>query len=156
MPILLGLDVGDKRIGVAKSDALGMLATPLTTIERSSDRAACREIVRIAAEHDAVRIVVGLPKMLDNSIGIQAEKVLVFVQQLKAATEVPVVLWDERLTTTEASRVLRKPSRTGRRQAPSKKERERVKARLDEVSAAIILESYLASPVPSLPPEDGE
>jgi putative Holliday junction resolvase len=145
MGVVLALDVGDRRIGVAKSDALGMLASPLTTLERRRDRETCAEIARLVSEYAVETVVVGLPKMLNNTVGIQAEKVLRFVEGLKSVLTVPVVTWDERLTTTEATRLLRPEVESGRRVGSSKKRQRYIKANVDQVAATLLLESYLAA-----------
>jgi len=145
MGVLLALDVGDRRIGVAKSDPLGILASPLTTLERRRDPETLAEIARLVSEHAAETVVVGLPKMLDNRIGIQAEKVLRFVDALRSVLTVPVVTWDERLTTTEATRLLRRKREPGRRGGTSPQQQRRLREHVDQVAATLLLESYLAA-----------
>lgn len=145
MGVVIALDVGDRRIGVAKSDALGMLASPLTTLERRRDRETYAEIARLISEYAVETVVVGLPKMLNNTVGIQAEKVLRFVEGLKPVLTVPVVTWDERLTTTEATRLLRPETEPGRRSGSSKKRQQYIKDNVDQVAATLLLESYLAA-----------
>lgn len=145
MGVVIALDVGDRRIGVAKSDPIGMVASPLTTLERRQNIYA--EIARLVSEHGAEVVVVGLPKTLDNTVGIQAEKVLRFVEALRPFLTVPVVMWDERFTTTEATRLLRFSG--GRRIGSSKKRQRYVRENVDEVAATLLLESYLARHRPS-------
>jgi putative Holliday junction resolvase len=132
----MGLDVGDKRIGVALSDALGILASPLRTLERRGDKSALADIARLVETHAVEAVVVGLPKRLDNTIGIQAEKVTAFAEKLRNRVTVPVILWDERLTTAEAARLL-PPA------GASRKRREYRKHKVDQVAAVLLLESYL-------------
>lgn len=145
MGVVIALDVGDRRIGVAKSDPLGMIASPLTTLHHKQNIHA--EISRLVSEHGAEVVVVGLPKMLNNTLGIQAEKVLRFIETLKPLLAVPIVLWDERFTTIEANRLLRFSG--GRRVGSSKKRQRYVRENVDEVAATLLLESYLARHHPS-------
>jgi len=99
----MGLDVGDKRIGVAISDGLGLTAQGLRTVKRDGYTEVLKTIIK---EYEVESIVVGIPKMLNGTIGIQGEKVLKFVDELKTAIHLPVLLWDERLSTVTAERVL--------------------------------------------------
>jgi len=126
----LGLDIGDKRIGVARSDPQGILASPLTIINRRDDRADIEAIVNIVSQNQVGRIIVGLPLSMDGTIGVQAEKVKAFTQQLSNHTEVPVEFRDERLTTVSAKRLMRTVRKTR-------------KTRDDAVAAALILQGYL-------------
>jgi putative holliday junction resolvase len=129
----MGLDLGGRRIGVALSDALGMLATPLTTIQAVPQAQAIEQIARLAQEHSVVAIVAGLPLTLRGEIGPQAEVARAFATELEAALGLPVALFDERLTTAAAEQHLRdlgvKP--------------EKRKLLIDQVAAAIILQDYL-------------
>ncbi|TET37633.1 MAG: Holliday junction resolvase RuvX [Dehalococcoidia bacterium] len=129
----LGLDIGEKRIGVAIADPEGLLAIPLTVIERVGEEADLEAILALANEHGVRRIVVGLPRSLDGSIGKQAERVLSFSKVLSQRTDVPVDTWDERLSTVAAERLLR--------DAGVKSDKRR--ARRDAMAAAIILQGYL-------------
>ncbi len=130
----LGLDVGDKRIGVALSDPTGILASPLTIIDRGSDeRQTLEAIIAVISQYQVKQIVVGLPRSMNGSIGKQAEKVTSFVQSLCSHTEVPVEFRDERLTTVSAKRLMQS--------ARTKKTRR--KARDDAIAAALILQGYL-------------
>jgi putative Holliday junction resolvase len=103
---ILGLDVGDVRIGVAVSDPLEVIAQPLASVKRISIREDVESIKHLAEENETGKIVVGMPKTLDDKVGIQAQKVLDFVESLGKALEIPIVLWDERFTTAEAERAL--------------------------------------------------
>ncbi len=132
---ILGLDVGDKRIGVAVSDPEEIIASPLTVINRDDDNAAISAIIQLVGQYDAKRIVIGLPYSLDGSLGMQASKVKDFVDKLSQNTGVTIELWDERLSTVAAERLLRG--------AGNKKARE--KSRLDAAAAAFILQGYLDS-----------
>ncbi len=130
---LLALDVGDKRIGIARSDPLGLIATPIMVLDRKNAQRDANEIVRIAGEQGADTILVGMPYSMDGSTGTQAQRVQRFIDALSALTELPVLAWDERLSTVEAERRMRE---TG---VPSVKRRQRI----DAVAAAVILQSYL-------------
>lgn len=105
-PRILGLDIGDRRIGVAISDPLGITAAGLETIERKNIQADIGSVHRIAERHGAVQIVVGLPQNMNGTMGEQAEKVRAFARKLARATGLPVVYEDERLTTISAIRTL--------------------------------------------------
>jgi len=129
----LGLDIGDRRIGVALSDAEGILATPLTILDRKAERQDIEAIIGIVEQHQVEKIIVGLPYSMNGNIGKQAEKVIVFVQGLCSHTEVPVEFRDERLTTVSARRLM---------QSASTKKTKR-KAGNDAIAAAIILQGYL-------------
>jgi putative holliday junction resolvase len=137
-PRLIGLDVGDRRIGVAISDPLGITAAGLETIERVNMHTDVDNIALLAARHGAVQIVVGLPYNMDGTMGDQAEKVKSFAKKLARATGLPIVYEDERLTTISAIRTLTiQGVKTG-------KNRELV----DKQAAAIILQRYLDSNSP--------
>ena len=128
---ILGLDVGEKRIGVALAD--GLLAIPLTVIDRAGEEADLERVLALAKEHGVKRIVVGLPRSLDGSIGRQAERVLSFSSALSESTDVPVDTWDERLSTVSAERLL----------LGAGVKRDKRRAQRDAMAAAIILQSYL-------------
>jgi len=129
----LGLDVGDRRIGVALSDPIGILASPLTIISRTDDTSAIQVITAIVSEHQVEQIIVGLPFSMDGSLGEQAEKVKTFVEKLCAHTNVPVDFRDERLTTVTAKRLLQ--------DAQTKKSKGETYD--DAAAAAVILQAYL-------------
>ena len=130
----MGLDVGDKTIGVAMSDEIGLTANPVTVISRTGSlKREIGEIRRMVEENGIGRIVVGMPFMLDGSVGIQAEKVQAFVEHLRRRITVPVVTWDERLTTAEVERIL----------IASDQSREKRKKVIDKMAAAVILRSYM-------------
>ena len=130
---ILGLDVGNKRIGVAMSE--GSVAVPLTTILRKRDSSAIEEILTLVREYEADEIVVGMPLSLSGEAGQQAERTARFAEALAKNTSVPVSYEDERYSSVEAERLMResgaKPSRD--------------KARVDAAAAAVILQSYLGS-----------
>jgi len=129
----LGLDIGDKRIGVALSDPDGILASPLTIINRREEGLDIEAITNIVEQHQVQQIIVGLPHSMDGSIGKQAEKVKAFTQRLCQHTQVPIEFRDERLSTVSAKRLMR--------EANARKAKK--KARDDAIAAAIILQGYL-------------
>lgn len=129
----LGLDVGERRIGAAVSDPEGILAMPLAAIEARSEDEAVERIAALAREHEVGRVVVGLPLSLDGSPGPQARRVKSFADALAERIELPVVTWDERLSTVAAGRALADAGvRRGKR-----------KRRLDSTAASLILQGYL-------------
>jgi putative Holliday junction resolvase len=129
----LGLDIGDKRVGVALSDPDGVLASPLTIIERTDDSQALAAIIDIINRQGAGRVIVGLPRSLDGTLGGQAEKVRDFARRLAGMIKVPLDYRDERLTTVMARRLKRA---SGGRKG-------RGKTRYDAQAAALILQDYL-------------
>lgn len=141
----LALDVGDQRIGLAISDDLGLTAQALVTLKRRGLRADLAALGQIVAEREVGEVVVGLPLQLDGRPGPQAEKVRGLAEALQAALSVPVVFWDERLSTKAAERALLEG---GVRRA----KRKRV---VDQVAAALILQGYLDRKSHGRQPEDG-
>ncbi len=129
----LGLDVGDKRIGVALSDPMGILASALTVIERKGDNSDFEVILGLVKEHEVGRIVVGFPRSMDGSIGKQAKKTSTFAEMLSTLTDVPVGMSDERLSTSIADKLLRDVG----------KNRRQIKKKRDAAAAALILQWYL-------------
>src|ERR1700761_3596677 len=101
---LMGLDVGNRRIGVAVSDALGLTAQPVLTLVRTNRRQDLRSLARLVRKYDCREIVVGNPLYMSGDQSPQAEKTQAFAQLVADETHLPVHLWDERLTTTEAHR----------------------------------------------------
>ena len=135
---ILGLDYGSKTVGVAVSDPLGLTAQSVETIWRKQENKLRQTLARIeelAAEYQAEKIVLGLPKNMNNTIGERAEKTLEFREMLERRTGLPVVMWDERLTTVEAERTLMEASVS----------RENRKQYLDQLAAVFILQGYLDS-----------
>jgi len=130
---MLGLDVGGRRIGVAVSDALGMIASPVRFIQRGPK--VIDELRDLVARYDAVQLVAGLPVGLSGREGSQAAEVRAFADAAAKAVALPLAYWDERLTSTMAERSL---IASGTRRA---KRREQI----DAVAAAIILQGYLDS-----------
>lgn len=129
----MGLDVGDRRIGVAVSDALGLTAQPVLTLVRSNRKQDVKSLLRLIRRHNCSAIVVGNPLYMSGDVSPQAVKAQAFAQILREETGLPVHLWDERLTTTEAHRHLHAAGRPGSEH----------KAVVDQVAAVLILEGYL-------------
>lgn len=133
---ILGLDYGSKTVGVAVSDALLLTAQGVETIERKDEnklRKTCARIEELMKEYEVSKIVLGLPKNMNNSEGDRVEKTKEFKEMLERRTGLPVVLWDERLTTVAAEQVLME----------SGVRRENRKAVIDKVAACLILQGYL-------------
>jgi len=130
---VLGLDVGDRRIGVAMSDPLGLTAQPLTVIQRRTPTADADTIRAFIEQHGVTTIVVGLPLSLDGTRGPQAKKVQGFIDTLRRRIALPVEWVDERLTTVQGTRALREggASRAQRKQA------------IDRIAAQLILQQFL-------------
>ncbi len=129
----LGLDVGDKRIGVAMSDPSGIVASPLTIIERRYDAADIEAITDIIRSNDIGQVIVGLPLAADGGAGMQAEKVNRFTQKLKESIDIPLVFRDESFSTDSARKLML--------QTKSKKVRRHT--RDDAIAAAFILQHFL-------------
>lgn len=129
----MALDVGDRRIGVALSDPLQILASPLQTIVRTSDEYALLEIIRLVNKHEAEKLIVGMPYSLDGTIGPQAEKVLSFKAKMATQLNIEVVLQDERLSSVTADMKLKE----------TRKKSARLKEKIDAAAATVILQSYL-------------
>lgn len=133
MPIILGLDIGDARTGVAISDELGIAAHPLCTIRRKSRKAVLAELQELVIAHKVEQIVIGLPLHLNDTEGGQAQKVKKFAENLEQQVDLPIVFWDESFTTFEAMQILK----------GTKKRRKKRKQVIDQVAAVLILEGYL-------------
>jgi putative holliday junction resolvase len=127
---VLALDLGEARVGVALSDPLGMTAQPLEVVPRYK---LLQRLPELIEEYEVTRIVVGLPLRLDGSKGQAATAVKAAAKEIEAATKLKVELWDERLTTAQAQRIMIGAD-------ASRKDR---KANIDKVAAALILQSYL-------------
>ena len=132
--MVMALDVGSKRVGVAVADPTGTFALPVTTIERTNVRSDVDRIVDLAEQYGATELVVGDPVTLSGERGIAAEKIDRFVEQLSRAFSGSIVRVDERLTTAQATKTLLAAdvSRAKRRTV------------IDKMAAALILETYLA------------
>lgn len=135
---VLGLDYGTKTVGVAVSDALMITAQPVETITRKSANKLRQTLARIEAiveEYEVEKIVLGYPKNMNNTIGERAEACEAFKEDLERRTGLPVILWDERMTTVESERVL----------MAGGVRRENRKAVIDQMAAVLILQGYLDS-----------
>ena len=130
---VLGLDVGERRIGVAVSDPLGLTAQRLTVLERSGERADVEAICALIDQHDVSSVVVGLPLTMRGAHGPQAQRVTSFAQALRRQSAVPVELVDERLTTVQGEHMLLSTDTSRRRR----------KQVIDQVAAQLILQHYL-------------
>ncbi len=131
---MMGLDVGDATIGVAVSDELGMIANGITTIRRTKLESDLEGLKNIITEKNIKRIVVGLPKNMNNTIGPRGQISIDFAELLKERfSELEVVMWDERLTTSAAQRTLLEAD-------VSRKKRKNV---IDKLAAVLILQNYL-------------
>ena len=133
MARVLGLDVGDRRIGLALSDPGGVLASPLTIVEHTTESQDIEAILKIAQERGAKRIIVGLPRLMNGDIGPQAQKVQAFAEAMRLHANIPIEYRDERLTTVTAQHLHQESS--------SKKKKGIV--RYDAMAAAVILQDYL-------------
>ncbi len=141
---LLGLDIGDKRIGLAVSDELGITAQPVGTLERSRLSEDLERIIETAREYGAAEIVAGLPKKLDGSASPQTKKVEGFLAELKERADIPIRTWDERFTKTSAEASLLEANMR-------RKSRRKV---IDSVAAQIMLQHYLDCNRPPSRPDD--
>ena len=130
---LLGLDIGDKRIGVSVSDELGITAQGRENIYRESDDQAIKEICNLVNELHIDEVVIGLPKNMNGTLGPQAEKVMKFSKALGSSARIPIKHWDERLTTVIAQRSLT---------ALNVKSRKK-KQKVDRIASQLILQGYM-------------
>jgi len=130
---IMGLDIGSHTIGIAISDELGMTAQGLRTIRRRSMGEDLQEMMVIIDEYKIEKIVVGLPKNMDGTLGKQAEIVFQWITDVKKKIHLPVVTWDERLSTVGASKILLEADL-------SRKKRKKV---IDKLAAVLILQGYL-------------
>ena len=132
---VLGLDVGSKTIGVAVSDPLGITAQGLQTIRRQNKRADFEQLEHIIRDYDVGEVVVGYPLRMSGTEGTQAEKMQRLAEELRRRFNLPVHLWDERLTTAQASRILRETEMSIKRRGEV----------IDRMAAVLILQSWLDS-----------
>ena len=132
---ILSLDVGEKRIGMAVSDALGLIAQQLETLVRKNEQDDFKRIKDIIKDREISEIVVGFPLNMDGTEGPKAAEINKFIEGLKKECSIPIKIWDERLTTREADRILRAAD-------VSRKKRKRLD---DKLAAQLILQSYLDS-----------
>ena len=130
---IMGLDIGSHKIGIAMSDELGMTAQGLKTIKRRSMEEDLKEINKIIVQFKIGKVVVGLPKNMNGTMGKQAEMVFQWIKASKDKIQLPVETWDERLSTVQASKILLEADLT-------RKKRKKV---IDKLAAVLILEAYL-------------
>jgi putative Holliday junction resolvase len=130
---VLGLDVGSKRIGIAISDPLGITAQGLETLQRQNKRLDFEKLAKLAHDYEVAEIVVGLPLRMSGVEGIQAEKMQIFAEELRKRLQLPVHLWDERLTSAEANRLLRETEMSIRRRGQV----------VDQMAAVLILQAWM-------------
>jgi len=136
---ILALDYGTKRIGVALSDELGWTAQPLETFERRTLDRDVAHIAELIASHEVERVVLGFPLQLDGREGPAVHAMREFSEKLEAGVSVPLILWDERMTTKAAEDLL----------IAADVSRKKRKGAVDRIAAALLLQSYLAAQTPS-------
>ena len=130
---ILALDVGSRRIGVAVSDPLGITAQGLDTIQRKNKKTDFAQLENVIRQYEVVELVVGYPLRLSGEIGIQAEKMTLFAGELEKRFQIPVHLFDERLTSTEANRILRESEISIEKRAKA----------VDRMAAVLILQAWM-------------
>ena len=130
---LMGLDLGEKTIGIAVSDTLRSVGTPLQTLKRTKFRANSKELLEIAADRQISGIILGLPLNMDGSEGPRCQSTRAFVRNLEALTDIPISFWDERLSTVAAERALLEADTSRARRAEV----------IDHVAAGYILQGVL-------------
>ena len=131
---IIGLDVGDKWLGVALSDPMGIIARPLVVLERRDEITDAETVVKLVNEYRACKVVIGLPRLMSGYIGTQAEHVQHFAGRLASMTDAPVLFQDERFSTAGAQEIMK---------ANRKKKKGFLKERDDAVAAAVILQDFL-------------
>jgi putative holliday junction resolvase len=127
------MDVGSRRIGLAISDPLGITAQGLDTIHRQNKRRDFAELERVIRDHDVSEIVMGLPLRMSGGEGIQAEKMQAFADEIRRRFKLPVHLWDERLTSAQANRLLRETDMSIKQRG----------AVVDQMAAVLILQNWM-------------
>ena len=132
---IMGLDVGSKTIGVAVSDPLGITAQGLDTLRRKNKRQDFEELARLLREYNVQEIVVGYPLRLSGAEGTQSEKIRQFAEELRKKFKLQVHLWDERLTSSQANRILREADLSIRKRGQA----------VDRMAAVLILQSWMDS-----------
>lgn len=132
---ILGLDIGDRTIGVAISDPLGWIAQGVTTIRRKKEEYDLNELEKICKEYNVELIVSGLPKNMNGTLGPQSEKVMDFCEKIQEKLNLPIKMWDERLTTVAAHRAMLEADL-------SRAKRKKI---VDKIAATYILQGYLDS-----------
>ena len=134
---IIGLDYGEARIGVAVSDLLGTIANPLDTISEKDREKQLEKVLEVIERERAEKIVVGLPKRMDGTLGHRAEYTKAFAEELSERCSLPLVMWDERLSSSEAHRMLESGGVSGKKR----------KTKVDKIAAVLILQTYLDSQI---------
>lgn len=134
---IIGLDYGEARIGVAVSDLLGTIANPLDTISEKDREKQLVKVLEVIEREKADKIVVGLPKRMDGTLGHRAEYTKAFAEELSERCSLPLVMWDERLSSSEAHRMLDAGGVSGKKR----------KTKVDKIAAVLILQTYLDSQI---------
>lgn len=129
----MGLDVGSRRIGIAISDPLGITAQGLETLQRQNKKEDYRKLAMLIEQYQVSEIVVGYPLRMSGAEGTQAEKMQAFAEELRKRFKIPVHLWDERLTSAEANRILRESEMSIKRRGEA----------VDRMAAILILQSWM-------------
>ena len=132
---IMGLDIGTRTIGIALSDPFGWTAQGLEVIRRKRLEDELKRLLQIISEYEVEKIVAGLPKNMNGTMGPQADQVLEFLEQLKSVVTVPIVTWDERLSTVAAEKAL----------VAADVSRSKRKKVIDKMAAVFILQGYLDS-----------
>jgi putative holliday junction resolvase len=135
---ILGLDVGDKKIGLSMSDSTRSIAQALKLYQRSTLQKDLKELKRVAEEHDIKEIVIGLPKDLSGAIGKKATEIMAFAEEVHRFTSINTVLWDERFSTNEANRIFEMAQVSHKKRKPF----------IDMMASQIILQGYLDAQKP--------
>jgi len=132
-PRILGLDVGSRRIGMAISDPLGLTAQGLPTVRRQNKRLDFAQLAKVVSDYQVSEIVVGYPLRLSGMEGIQSGKMQVFAEELRKKFGLPVHLWDERLTSSQANRLLRETDLSIKKRGQA----------VDRMAAVLILQNWM-------------
>ena len=134
---IIGLDYGEARIGVAVSDMLETIANPLDTISERDYEKQLEKVIEVVKRERAEKIVVGLPKRMDGTMGHRAEYTKAFAEELGKRCDLPICLFDERLSSSEAHRMLETGGVSGKKR----------KTKVDKIAAVLILQTYLDSQI---------
>ncbi len=134
---IIGLDYGEARIGVAISDILETIANPMDTISEKDREKQLEKVLAVIEKERVEKIVVGLPMRMDGTLGHRAEYTKEFAEELAARCSLPLVMWDERLSSSEAHRLLEQGGVGGKKR----------KTKVDKIAAVLILQTYLDSQV---------
>ena len=137
MPRSIGIDYGAKKIGIAISDPLKIIVTPLTTLETCKKlELTAQKLANFIHQQDAIdEIIIGLPYHMNGKVGVQADEVKQFITLLAKHVSIPIITWDERLTTLQATRTLKEAKLSRKKQSKV----------IDKLSAVIILQNYLSA-----------